>query len=197
VQIQERLKGKVTLSCVAFRKYGSQMGDTWGEFLLPKVEGREDKLQYLKIVIYDDFFHRLFLKGFALRGLKKSVAVERQGDWLLCFDRRATVVQEELKIVNNMTNYVFLTDAEGRIRWRASGFLQENEGDGDILMRMMSELEDERDGVARDEGGSIVEPISPSSKPAPVIGAPKRSEAGVNPNDNVYRSKKNKKKGKQ
>ena len=97
--------------------------------------------------------------------MQTRVPEEQKPNWLLSFDKRVVDVQEELGILNNMTNYTFLTDTEGRIRWSASGKIHEHEGEGELLTNLTNSL------IAESKGESFI-PESVASKKA-------KAEAGM------------------
>lgn len=108
--------------------------------LLQLLEESKDKAQHVQINVEEDGLKAFLIKLF-MGGLRKSVG---EANWDKYFVVRKGVsdqVREAIGLLNSKVGYVYLVDAECRIRWAGSGYAEDHERTGLVrgLQRLLEE----------------------------------------------------------
>jgi mitochondrial ATPase complex subunit ATP10 len=131
-------KAWCTIVSVSFRDYGFRLLPSWLEPLQQVCDGNHNKehVQILRINITEGWFNSWFLRP-VLRVIMKLNTVVALRPWTFLYFGSTKVLEEcrdALRMHNSMTCFVFLVDANGRVRFAGSGSASNEEVERLILM---------------------------------------------------------------
>jgi mitochondrial ATPase complex subunit ATP10 len=125
----DEVEGKITLVAVTFRDNGFRLVPSWKE---PFEQAFEDTTMETKVQIYQVSIteHWLLypLRGFLTKVMRNNTPPKEQSKTLVYFGNKdLEEFRDVLRMHNIMTNYVFLLDDIGRVRFAGSGLATEDE----------------------------------------------------------------------
>ena len=126
--------GEPTLMCFAFRSYGTSLTKSWSAPFRELTSCRCVELYFI------EYSFLSFAKNLYLSNLKNEHAKELHGDIVVHFGGLMDFAAD-LLLPNKFTGYAYLVDAQGKVRWRASGEAREEEID--TLIELTQKLRNE------------------------------------------------------
>jgi mitochondrial ATPase complex subunit ATP10 len=122
---EEIKKKKITLVSFSFNNYSTGHSEKWIENF-EKIKNNNNNIQYFDIIFMQEFYLKLF-KKYLLKNYKLQTIKERHPFTLISFDKLKEEEKSFLGISVMITNYVFLVDQDGKIRWQLTGVSNEKD----------------------------------------------------------------------
>jgi ATP10 protein len=122
-------KAWCTIVSVSFRDFGFRLLPSWLEPLQQVCDNSDDKVHILRINITEGWFNSWFLRPVLRTIMKLNTAVNLR-PWTFLYFGSSKVLEEcrdALRMHNSMTCFIFLVDANGRVRFAGSGSASSDE----------------------------------------------------------------------
>ncbi|KAL4458895.1 hypothetical protein ABPG75_013760 [Micractinium tetrahymenae] len=127
-----------SLVCLAFRAGAQPMLEAWAGGFSSRFQGRRGVALYELAIVEGVVMSMWPFKQLLLRNSSKAAAKYALPCRVLTHFGAMDGIRAGLHLTNLLTGYVFLVDAQGRLRWRASGSPSEQELQ--TLLRVTEEL---------------------------------------------------------
>jgi hypothetical protein len=122
VTLPEDSRGFITLIAIAFQRSAQGMIDSWYEPFLREF-GNNQQVRFYEIPMIGSSYWRL-ISGWIDSGMRSGIPVIKH-PFVVTYYGDVFPYRRDLGLDDPALAYMFLLDAEGRIRWRAKGYAEE------------------------------------------------------------------------